>query len=219
MSYKSLLENGSYIILIDYPVECPECHNKIIPNFHSYGLSMGCKSLYAFLSCPNPICNKYYVAEYIGSKDGFLFVRIVKGQPKSEVFGKEIVNLSPLFVKIFNESFTAEQLGLLEISGIGFRKSLEFLIKDFLIYQHPEMKEKIEKMFLGKCIAELVEDTRVKETAKRAVWLGNDHTHYIKIWEDKDLSDLKKLIKLTVNWVESEILTSELKESMPDKKI
>ena len=37
--------------------------------------------------------------------------------------------------------------------------------------------------------------------AKRATWLGNDETHYFRKWEDKDLSDLKKLIEMTVHFI------------------
>jgi hypothetical protein len=32
------------------------------------------------------------------------------------------------------------------------------------------------------------------------------------------VNDLRTLIKLTVNWIESEILTSQYTEDMPDKK-
>ena len=69
-------------------------------------------------------------------------------------------------------------------------------------------------MLLGKCISDFVEDNRIKETAKRAVWLGNDHTHYIKKWEGKDLNDLKLLIKLSVNWIESELMTEQFVSDM-----
>jgi hypothetical protein len=56
----------------------------------------------------------------------------------------------------------------------------------------------------------------LKTTASRATWLGNDETHYVRKWEDKDLNDLKKLIDLTVHWVSAEILTGELAVSMPE---
>jgi hypothetical protein len=43
---------------------------------------------------------------------------------------------------------------------------------------------------------QFVRDTSVELCASRATWLGNDETHYIKKWPDKDLSDLKKLIDI-----------------------
>ena len=63
-----------------------------------------------------------------------------------------------------------------------------------------------------------MEDARIKEVAKRAAWLGNDETHYVRIWEEKDVSDLKQLINLTVRWIENEIETRQLLENMPDSK-
>jgi hypothetical protein len=46
--------------------------------------------------------------------------------------------------------------------------------------------------------------------ASRAAWLGNDETHYLRTWEDKDLTDLKKLIELTVQWIEIEELARDV---------
>lgn len=52
--------------------------------------------------------------------------------------------------------------------------------------------------------------------ASRAVWLGNDETHYTRKWEDKDINDLKSIIELTLHWIESEIRTQKLLEDMPE---
>jgi Domain of unknown function (DUF4145) len=219
MAYKSFTVGaGKLVVLVDYPLECPECHYKTIPTHNTNIFSKKWNYLFAFLTCPNPDCDKSYVAEYEATPNSayYYFKKIGKGTPIKENFPTEIETLSPSFIKIYNEAFTAEQLELLEISGVGFRKALEFLIKDYLIKRYPDKTELIKNIFLGTCIKDLVEDSKVKESAKRAVWLGNDQTHYVKKWEDKDLLDLKKLIKLTVNWIESEIITSELSTSMPE---
>lgn len=204
--------------LNDYPESCPECHQRIIPivNSNKYLKEKG--KLYAFLSCPNPNCEISFVAEYL-TRPGYTLLdynRIIRGNVISERFSKQIEELSSSFVKIYNEAYFAEQNNLLEICGVGYRKALEFLIKDYIITKNPDKEDLIKKLLLGKCISEFVEDLRIKETAKRAVWLGNDHTHYVKKWETKDLSDLKLLIKLSVNWVESEIMTEALINSMTE---
>ena len=93
---------------------------------------------------------------------------------------------------------------------------MEFLIKDYLIHKNPDKEGDIKKLLLGKCINDFVDDNRIKQTSKRAVWLGNDHTHYVKKWEGKDLSDLKILLKLCVNWIESELLTEQFVISMSE---
>ena len=50
---------------------------------------------------------------------------------------------------------------------------------------------------------------KVKEVAKRAVWIGNDETHYVRRWEGKDIEDLKTLIEITIHWIEMEKLTAD----------
>ena len=117
---------------------------------------------------------------------------------------------------IYNQAFSAEQYNLTEICGVGYRKALEFLIKDYLIINNPDETEKIQKKLLGSCISEYIDNTRLKSVAKRAVWLGNDETHYIRKWETKDLQDLKKLIELTLHWIEMETLSESLESEMPE---
>jgi hypothetical protein len=77
-------------------------------------------------------------------------------------------------------------------------------------------KNDVEKMLLARCIATYVKSEQVKEIAKRAAWLGNDETHYVRKWEGKDLEDLKKLIALTLHWIEIEKLTADVIKDMPD---
>ena len=57
----------------------------------------------------------------------------------------------------------------------------------------------------------------MRQCAERAVWLGNDETHYERKWIGKDLQDLKVLIRLTVNWIDGEALADGYVESMPQK--
>ncbi|MCT7941552.1 hypothetical protein [Shewanella holmiensis] len=74
--------------------------------------------------------------------------------------------------------------------------------------------EKIKRLMLMPCISQYISDTNIKECAIRAVWLGNDETHYERRWEKKDINDLKLLINLVVNWVVSSLMTQEYMKSM-----
>lgn len=124
-------------------------------------------------------------------------------------FEEIITKTSPSFVKIYNQALEAENLNLDEIAGIGYRKALEFLIKDFLISKSPDDKEKIEKSMLGLCVNNYIDNPQLKTAASRAVWLGNDQTHYIQKFTDRDINDLKKLIRLTVHWISMILETEE----------
>ena len=216
------LGTGRVINIQDYPQECPECHSTTTPNFKTYHLCIKDNSImYSFLTCPNPKCEVGYTAEYHSENwklnpANYQFVKVFKGLPKKKTLSETVSKFSSGFEKIYNQSYHAEQTGLDEIAGVGYRKSLEFLIKDYLIKKYPKEEINIKKAMLGPCINKWVDDPRIKKTAKRAAWLGNDQTHYEKRWENKDIVDLKLLIKLTVNWVESEILTDELDYEMPE---
>jgi hypothetical protein len=58
----------------------------------------------------------------------------------------------------------------------------------------------------------------VRLCAERAAWLGNDETHYTRRWEAHDITHLKTLIRLTTIWIESELLTKQMKKQMPEGK-
>jgi hypothetical protein len=121
-----------------------------------------------------------------------------------------------MFTKIYKQADIAEKEGLVDICGVGYRKALEFLIKDYAIINHPSEKEKIENKLLGACIKDYISDVNINSVAKRAAWLGNDETHYRRIWQGKTLTDLKNLIKLTMHWMEMEKLTREYESDMPN---
>ena len=81
------------------------------------------------------------------------------------------------------------------------------------VKKYPE--EDIKKKFLGACIEEYIDGGNIKKCAMRAVWIGNDETHYIRIWEDKDVKDLKDLIDVTLFWKESEYKAEQYELERP----
>jgi hypothetical protein len=123
-----------------------------------------------------------------------------------------------MFVKIYGQSAAAEAETLDQIAGVGYRKALEFLVKDYCISQDEIAREAIEREFLGTTIDKRVGDPNIRECAKRAAWLGNDETHYTRKWEDKDIKDLKILIDLTMNWITNNILTKRYLDDMSEPR-
>jgi hypothetical protein len=125
----------------------------------------------------------------------------------NEEFSKLIKNISPDFDKIYNQSLKSEMLGLDEICGFGYRKSLEYLMKDYLIYKSPEEEHQTirEHQSIVKCMKEYpkIIDENILKTSERGFWLGNDHSHYYKKHENLKVEDLKKLIDLTIRWIEN----------------
>ena len=123
-----------------------------------------------------------------------------------------------MFVTIYDQAIEAEAMKLDEIVGMGLRKALEYLITDYVVSEHPMDTEKIYKIYLSERINKYITDTRIKDFAKRAVWLGNDETHIKKKWEAMDIENLKELIKLTVNHIEGEPTSKKYIARMPENK-
>lgn len=211
--------NNSNISLQAIPDMCPRCHRNIHPkNIVNQLLAPG-NLVQAIFRCTNQKCEELFIATYNaqGQGGGRLLCNLIGVAPKNakkSEFSKTILDISPSFVEIYDQAIAAEAGGLSEMVGIGFRKSLEFLIKDFAISQKPSEEKAITKAFLGKCIKDYIDDPNVKKCAKRATWLGNDETHYVRKWEDKDVIDLKLLIRLTVNWIENVLLTQKYNDEM-----
>jgi hypothetical protein len=210
--------NVGKIKLYESPDLCPFCHKSITPDpIFGYKFENNFEVL---MSCPDKDCKKAFIGYYHidrGTAHAHYEGHTSKGMLHEKNFSDKINEISSAFVIIYNQANNAEQLGLTEICGVGYRKALEFLIKQYCIFNNQIDQEKIEKALLGDVIKKYVSDPNIKSVAKRAVWLGNDETHYIRKWEGKNLVDLKKLIDLTVHWIEMEALTKSFEEEMPEK--
>jgi hypothetical protein len=211
------------------PNQCPICSSKIEPidlNTVNYiwNAKFQCNcEIEQVLKCPAYDCSRLFIARFIkeSENEGFLdtfftYKGCVPIEPKEIEQPDHIVKVSPLFCEIFNQASFSENIGLLQISGVGYRKAFEHLIKDFCIFENPTLQENIQKSALMYCIKTHISDKNILECAKRATWLGNDETHYVRKWENKDISDLKKLINLACHWIASHLITKEYLISMPE---
>lgn len=223
MNFTVLARVGSVNADLDrLPDHCPICLQGVHPidtntRFSTEGLVEN------VFRCPRQECESMFIGRYrtyqrsIGQVKARLLECVpvkIRTLPQSDV----IKSISPDFVAVIGQAEEAEKRSLLLVCGPGYRKALEFLIKDYVIRSHPDKADEIKKLFLGKCISDYVTSGRVKQVAARAVWLGNDETHYLRKWEEKDLQDLKALIALTVHWIEMEELTSAAMKDMPQGK-
>lgn len=208
------------------PDTCPQCNHKIDPikslAFLNTKKLHNNRALEVVFRCTNVKCHEVFLA-YYSKRKGFNIYDFEFAEPKvfnSKSFSTIISDISSNFPDIYNQALKAETSNLDLICGTGYRKALEFLVKDYLIKKatNEEEKEDIKKEFLGKSIKDRIVDASIQEVAKRATWLGNDETHYTRKWDEKDLQDLKKLIDLTVHWMEAESLTEQLLNDMPEGK-
>jgi len=207
------------------PNLCPICHYAVSPHFVSATSNSDTRNIdsevNAAFKCTAPNCYRLFIATYkkkqlsAGSTSGsFFLIDTAPKTYKASPHEAEITSNFPSFIKIFSQAEAAEANGLDEIAGVGYRKALEFLIKDYCIHKMPEKSESIKITNLGSVIDNFVEDTNLKNCSKRATWLGNDETHYTKKWDDRDINDLKILIKLSCSWINSNLLTEKYLQEM-----
>lgn len=169
-----------------------------------------------------PKCDECFISRHVfdvESGEGYLFSSSAPQKPLRNDWGKIISDVSPNFVEIYNQSVSAEATGLDQIAGVGYRKALEFLIKDYLISQTTDGStiKAIKNKMLGKCINEYIDNPQLKIVASRAAWLGNDQTHYEQRFNDRDISDLKRMIRLSVHWISLIKETEEAEAIQPQK--
>lgn len=134
--------------------------------------------------------------------------------PVNGSFSTHICTLSPNFVQIYHQAAKAEFFGLEEIAGPGYRKALEFLVKDYLIsieLGDQAKKDEIAARGLHRCITDL-NNGRLQAGANAAKLTGNDQSHYVNI-QGNDLGDLRRFIAITIHWLEVELETQALMAS------
>jgi hypothetical protein len=198
-------------IKFNEPDVCPVCQKSMTPRaWHAF---KGLHDTQIVLRCPDKNCKSIFIAYY---DNNMLFKESKPVSISERKFSKIIEDTSEKFSKIYNQAQYAEISNLDEIAGPGYGKALEFLIKDYVIKQNSHDREKIEKEFLGNVIINRISNTNILTAAKRAAWLRNDESHYVRKWTSADISDLKNMIELVISWIELEIRTAQAVANMPD---
>ncbi len=204
----SLNNNGNQPLAnAEDPNICPHCHVANHPTNLFIRRDTKLDKLVSVWKCAYTQCNKLFAVTHFNNGDGYIIERNLIGFPKGPNFPQPILDLkdgqtidetSPLqskFIKTYLQSLEAESNGYDEISGMGYRKAIEYLVKDWAIQSKPTEKELILKMWLGQVIANYYSGD-LKDILERATWLGNDQSHYNKLFGEFNINHLKELIDL-----------------------
>lgn len=200
------------------PPKCPLCWEIVAITVCAFFHKVSDRVEALFL-CPNSDCQRLFLCIYC--EEGSPDLRLKTVYPVvvgiAEIKGV-VTSLSPDFAKFYCEAKQAKQLGLSNVCGPGYRKAFEFLIKDYAksLVTSDDARNAIEKSFAGKVVDEFIPDARIQAVAKRALWLGNDETHYLRRWTEHDVEDLIALIQLTMHWIEIEVLSKKYMTELPE---
>ena len=144
---------GTQQVYLDYfPDECPVCHSiGEIKRDYAEGYMHPSTGQYAgrfvqvIYRCPRTTCGSHFIIQYEayrndrgnGYQEYYFRERTFPRIPKPLKISERVSALSPDFVRISNQANEADTHSLNEITGIGYRKALEFLIKDYCIHKKP----------------------------------------------------------------------------------
>lgn len=197
------------------PDMCPICQSRITPNVMTGGVGgrvYGANLTVVFV-CPSDSCREHFLGYYEKKNGQYTFLTCRPKETAVPRLPDFVVRISSTYCEMYAECYRAEAEGLHQVAGFGYRKALEFLIKDYLVSRRPEDRAAIEGTPLGTCIETYVGDANVRDVGRRAVWLGKDESQ--RVWVEKDLRDLKAVLELVLRWIETEYLTAELLKTMP----
>lgn len=215
---------SNYTRELEVPEECPHCGKSMSPRFYS-GVSESYdytdpESVAALLlQCV--LCHKYFTRMFYLQHlnlNGFpKEIELTYNPPIDANIPENIDTISDSFSEIYVQALEAKQAGLYQIYGMGLRKALEFLVKDFGIYLHPEAAEDIKKKQLGYVINNYFQEfTSVTALFKAASWIGNDETHYERKHPDKDAETIRRFISATMFQISSRLTSDEALSMIED---
>lgn len=213
--------NNRAVTPLDIPSSCPHCGRTMSPKvYEGYSRNLmndNPRTVGVLAQCSFDDCGKYFGLEFkfIGGK-----WTNVKGTYKPEIkieLPENIEKVSPDFVEIYSQATVAESEGLDQIAGVGYRKSAEFLIKDYAIRKFPDDESSIKKKLLGAVIKKyLNEFPRLQQLSTAIAWIGNDETHYVRRHDNKDINDLKRFIKASAQFIAADYDVDEAFEFTSD---
>jgi hypothetical protein len=144
-------------------------------------------------------------------------------RPLDLPWSESAARISPAFCAVYARSRHVEGVSRKDgekpkaAAGAGYRRALEFLIKDYLCLVLPSEKDKINRATLETCLVNpnWIWNRRLMAAASGAVWLADDVFDTVGPWDGGALDDLKKFIDLTLRWIEMEELAKAVSRDMP----
>jgi len=126
-----------------FPNKCPQCHHAIDPRQIGIVVRkevvMGSATVELIFQCPQEDCLRAFIGLYIGdysqhTRSHMMMLRATSPFiPEPPEHSSEVRAVSPQAVAIYREAAAAEAWNLKEIAGCGYRKALEFLVKDYCV--------------------------------------------------------------------------------------
>lgn len=193
-----------YTAQLDTIHECPHCHRASSCEIFTPGIATDTSDINFIVQCT--ACNKIFFTKYsIAIDNHLIFLSNYPNPSFQNSFPKELDEISPKFIEIYDQTLTAKNSNLHELVGIGLRRAFEYLITDYIKNVLSLEPEKT----LEKRIKQIdVRNVNVHATLVR--WIGNDNTHVEIKHPEFSIDDMIKSIEIVVYYLHSEYISNEL---------
>lgn len=202
----------------DIPTVCPHCNTGIAPVSICEKFSKPKKKrvyikefLDMILYCP--ICDNRFLASFLITDKNITSRIGVYPTAKPVVKLPDILlDKYPDFKEAYRQAAVAESHELNPLCGMGYRRALEILIKQYLICLYPDEQDTIISESLAQSYNRL--DDKERSLARGAAWLGNDYAHMVNKHPAYDVDDLKNFIH-ALSYLIAAYLTAEEADNVP----
>ncbi len=89
--------------------------------------------------------------------------------------------------------------------GVAYRKAIEFLVYEWLVYSTKKTAEEHNKNGLERLILDNFQGEDIADFGQKATWLGNDHAHYLNKHEEYNIADLEELFSYFLSGIERKL--------------
>lgn len=195
---------GGYQATIDTIHKCPYCHQSSSCEIFTQGIATNRDDINFIVQCT--ACGKIFFTKYkMNLGFNLIPLTIFPNSSFQNQFPKELSQISPKFIEIYEQAITAKNSNLNELVGIGLRRAFEFLITDYIknvlsVEPKKTLEQKIEQID--------VKNVNVHSTLIR--WVGNDTTHTRVTHPEFSVDDMIKSIEIVVYYLHSEYISNEL---------
>lgn len=149
--------------------------------------------------------------------DRFFSEKSIPSIEKTATISDYISKTFPSFTDIYNQAVIAEEDELNLIAGMGYRKSIEFLVSDYLLKFQSDDKDINEdwvsnpRTSLSQKIGKIKNDN-IKTLSKAITWIGNDETHYTRRNPEYNINNMKLFINALLGLIDFNQSIAEAKK-------
>ena len=188
-------------ITIELPKFCPRCGVSNNPSTEYLGIS---SNLAYFKHYCTDCSRNHFCFNLVNDKIGKMVALYPNSQPSN--LPKLVCDFSPRFEKIYHDADLSEFNNALDLAGVGYRVSLEILLKDFALANELDSYEEIAKKTLNNAISQYFKsDIDLQTSADVVRILGNDYAHWDQ-HEGYDIETLKSYLQIFIQIINTKLM-------------